>query len=72
MKIATWFTVPINLSFRQWFELIAIINLILYEINKKEKSDSKSPFVEMIVNLLTEACLITMVLGAYYIIKFFI
>lgn len=72
MKLVSWFGVPIILTFRQWFGLMAIFGLVTYNMTKNKKSDENEPFITMIVTHLTGASIITIVLGLYYIIKFFV
>lgn len=72
IKLVNWFTIPIELTFKQWFGLMAIFGLITYVMVKNKKEDEASPFIVMLVSHLTKAGIITIVLGLYYIIKFFI
>lgn len=70
-KLVVWFNIPVHLNFSQWFGLLGIISIILPK-QKTDKIDEEEFLSTTIKSYIERVSILSVVLGIYYIIKFFI
>lgn len=71
MRFVSWFNVPIELSFRQWYGLISIIGLISYTWVKTD-DEGKSIWYKIFNPIFLSVFMSTFCLIIYYAISRFI
>lgn len=72
MKFVTWFNIPIELNFRQWFGILAVLSLLSYQWTKSEYDKDKSVWSNTFCPLIISVFVTSFLLLIIYIAKSFI